>query len=90
MAAGEAVELLIVPVPVTLTLCATVWAAVEVPVVSAKTIVPAAHVDPRWSGQVIETNDGLPYIGTIAERQFVATGFSGNGMTFGTLAGMMA
>jgi len=55
-----------------------------------KTIIPAAHVDARWSGQVIETNDGLPYIGTIAERQFVATGFSGNGMTFGTLAGMMA
>src|SRR5436190_10412213 len=55
-----------------------------------KQIVPEAHVDARWSGQVIETNDGLPYIGTIAERQFVATGFSGNGMTFGTLAGMMA
>ena len=44
----------------------------------------------RWTGQVIETIDGLPYIGETAERQFVATGFSGNGMTFGTLAGMMA
>ena len=44
----------------------------------------------RWSGQVIETNDGLPYIGETSPRQFVATGFSGNGMTFGTLAGMMA
>jgi nitrite reductase/ring-hydroxylating ferredoxin subunit len=44
----------------------------------------------RWSAQVIETNDGLPYIGEIAPRQFAATGFSGNGMTFGTLAGMMA
>jgi nitrite reductase/ring-hydroxylating ferredoxin subunit len=38
----------------------------------------------------VETNDGLPYIGETAERQFVATGFSGNGMTFGTLAAMMA
>lgn len=54
-------------------------------------LVPEAQeVDYRWSGQVIETNDGLPYIGFAAERQFVATGFSGNGMTFGTLAGMMA
>jgi glycine/D-amino acid oxidase-like deaminating enzyme/nitrite reductase/ring-hydroxylating ferredoxin subunit len=44
----------------------------------------------RWSGQVIETPDGLPYIGETAERQFAGTGYSGNGMTFGTLAGMMA
>lgn len=51
---------------------------------------PTAQVDARWSGQVIETNDGLPFIGPTAERQFVATGFAGNGMTFGTLAGMMA
>jgi Rieske Fe-S protein len=32
----------------------------------------------------------LPFIGESAERQFVGTGFSGNGMTFGTLTGMMA
>lgn len=44
----------------------------------------------RWSGQVLETPDLLPIIGTVAERQFVATGFGGNGMTFGTLAAMMA
>ncbi len=53
-------------------------------------ILPQARVDARWSGQVIETNDGLPYIGEIIDRQFVATGFSGNGMTFGTLSVMMA
>ena len=53
-------------------------------------LVPEVDVTDRWSGQVIETHDGLPYIGEIAERQFVATGFSGNGLTFGTLAGMMA
>ncbi len=52
--------------------------------------VPQAKLDRRWSGQVIETNDGLPYIGETAERQFVATGFAGNGMTFGTLSAMMA
>jgi glycine/D-amino acid oxidase-like deaminating enzyme/nitrite reductase/ring-hydroxylating ferredoxin subunit len=44
----------------------------------------------RWSGQVIETPDGLPYIGETAAHQFAGTGYSGNGMTFGTLAAMMA
>jgi Rieske Fe-S protein len=52
-------------------------------------LVPDAAVVHRWSGQVIETPDGLPYIGESAERQYSATGYSGNGMTFGTLAGMM-
>jgi Rieske Fe-S protein len=43
----------------------------------------------RWSGQAIETPDGLPYIGQNTEHQYVATGFAGNGLTFGTLAGIM-
>jgi Rieske Fe-S protein len=54
------------------------------------TIWPEAAIDRRWSGQVIESVDGLPYIGETGERQFVATGFGGNGMTFGTLAAIMA
>jgi glycine/D-amino acid oxidase-like deaminating enzyme len=49
-----------------------------------------ADISHRWSGQVIETADGLPYIGETSERQFAATGFGGNGITFGTLAAMMA
>jgi glycine/D-amino acid oxidase-like deaminating enzyme/nitrite reductase/ring-hydroxylating ferredoxin subunit len=53
-------------------------------------LVPTAEIDHRWSGQVIETNDGLPFIGEFVERQFAATGFGGNGMTFGTIGGMMA
>jgi glycine/D-amino acid oxidase-like deaminating enzyme len=53
-------------------------------------LLPEAKVDHRWSGQVIETNDKLPLIGEMTARQFIATGFAGNGMTFGTLAGMMA
>jgi Rieske Fe-S protein len=40
-------------------------------------------------GQVIETPDGLPYIGKMADHQYAATGFGGNGMTFGTLAAIM-
>jgi glycine/D-amino acid oxidase-like deaminating enzyme/nitrite reductase/ring-hydroxylating ferredoxin subunit len=52
-------------------------------------IVPRVDVTHRWSGQVIETPDGLPYIGQTADHQYAATGYAGNGMTFGTLAGMM-
>lgn len=55
-----------------------------------KKIVPGARIDYRWSGQVILTNDGLPYIGQNAERQFIATGYCGNGITFGTIAAVMA
>lgn len=43
----------------------------------------------QWSSQYFETTDGLPYIGTLPghdERVMVATGFSGNGITLGTLA----
>jgi glycine/D-amino acid oxidase-like deaminating enzyme/nitrite reductase/ring-hydroxylating ferredoxin subunit len=53
-------------------------------------LIPSATIVHRWSGQVVETNDGLPFIGETAERQFAATGFGGNGMTFGTLSAMMA
>jgi len=52
--------------------------------------VPDAKVEHRWSGQVVESHDGLPFIGTTTGNQFVATGFSGNGITFGTVAAMMA
>jgi len=55
-----------------------------------KKIIPEARVDYRWSGQVISTPDGLPYIGENAERQFIATGYCGNGITFGTVAAIMA
>ena len=53
-------------------------------------VLPRIEITHRWSGQVIETADGLPYIGETASRQFVGTGYAGNGLTFGTLAGMMA
>ncbi len=45
----------------------------------------------RWSGQIIEPADGLPFIGlnAMSQRVYVATGYSGNGMTFGTSAGMI-
>jgi glycine/D-amino acid oxidase-like deaminating enzyme/nitrite reductase/ring-hydroxylating ferredoxin subunit len=50
-----------------------------------------AATDFRWSGQIIEPVDGLPYIGNNAASRhiYVATGYSGNGMTNGTLAAMI-
>lgn len=52
---------------------------------------PVAAVTHRWSGQVIEPVDGLPYIGpnSGSKHVYVATGYAGNGITFGTLAAMM-
>ena len=54
-----------------------------------RAMLPGVEVVHRWSGQVISTPDGLPYIGSNAEHQYVATGFVGNGLTFGTLASLM-
>jgi glycine/D-amino acid oxidase-like deaminating enzyme/nitrite reductase/ring-hydroxylating ferredoxin subunit len=52
-------------------------------------IFPQAEMTDLWSGQVIETNDQLPLIGETAENQFVATGFAGNGLTFGAFAALL-
>jgi glycine/D-amino acid oxidase-like deaminating enzyme/nitrite reductase/ring-hydroxylating ferredoxin subunit len=57
---------------------------------TARRVLPGLEIAHHWSGQVIETNDGLPFIGETSSKQFAATGYAGNGMTFGTLAGMMA
>ncbi|MCA1620213.1 MAG: FAD-dependent oxidoreductase [Acidobacteria bacterium] len=46
----------------------------------------------RWSGQVMEPVDGLGFIGRNpgdAPNVLIATGDSGNGMTHGTIAGML-
>jgi Rieske Fe-S protein len=52
----------------------------------------AGPVEFRWSGQVMETNDGLAFIGRNpldADNVYVATGDSGMGMTHGTIAGLL-
>jgi glycine/D-amino acid oxidase-like deaminating enzyme/nitrite reductase/ring-hydroxylating ferredoxin subunit len=52
----------------------------------------AGEVVFRWSGQVLETMDGLGFIGRNPLDQpnvYVATGDSGMGMTHGTIAGMI-
>lgn len=46
----------------------------------------------QWSGQVLETIDGIAMIGRKPggiEHSFIATGDSGQGMTHGTIAGML-
>jgi glycine/D-amino acid oxidase-like deaminating enzyme/nitrite reductase/ring-hydroxylating ferredoxin subunit len=55
-----------------------------------RALVPEINLTHRWSGQVIEAYDGLPYLGRNADHQYIATGFAGNGMTFGTLGAMIA
>ena len=42
----------------------------------------------RWSAQLYEPADGLPFVGRspLAERIYVATGFAGTGLVLGTLA----
>jgi Rieske Fe-S protein len=54
----------------------------------AATRFPGAVVVRRWSGQIMESIDGLPYIGRREEesRVFLGTGYAGNGLTFGTVA----
>lgn len=44
----------------------------------------------KWSSQYYQPADGLPYIGQLPGENkhiFIATGYSGNGMIFGTLSG---
>jgi glycine/D-amino acid oxidase-like deaminating enzyme len=47
------------------------------------------HVDRRWSGPIIESSDGLPLIGAYAPHRYVATAFSGNGMTYAMVGAML-
>lgn len=60
------------------------WARQMFPVLGA--------INYRWSGQVMETVDGLAFIGrdpAHGENVYIATGDSGMGMTHGTLAGLL-
>jgi glycine/D-amino acid oxidase-like deaminating enzyme/nitrite reductase/ring-hydroxylating ferredoxin subunit len=46
----------------------------------------------QWSGQVIQSNDGLAYIGRNPndyDNVYIVTGDSGNGLTHGTIAGLL-
>lgn len=52
----------------------------------------AGNIAYRWSGQVMEPVDGLPFIGRNpgdAENVYIITGDSGDGMINGTIGGML-
>lgn len=54
--------------------------------------IPFEEVVTRWSGQVMEPMDSLAYIGRNPgdkDNVYIVTGDSGNGMTHGTIAGML-
>jgi glycine/D-amino acid oxidase-like deaminating enzyme/nitrite reductase/ring-hydroxylating ferredoxin subunit len=64
--------------------CLEQWARQRFPMIQS--------VDYRWSGQVMEPVDYMGYIGRNpgSDRHiFIATGDSGNGMTHGTIAGIL-
>ncbi len=55
-------------------------------------ILPGIHprMVRRWTGPILEPSDGLALIGETAPRQFTATAFSGNGMTYAGITALMA
>ena len=55
-----------------------------------RTRIPGIIVTHRWIGHVVESSDGLPIIGETSENRFLATGYGANGITYGTLGGIMA
>jgi glycine/D-amino acid oxidase-like deaminating enzyme/nitrite reductase/ring-hydroxylating ferredoxin subunit len=64
--------------------CLEEWTRERFPVVEA--------IEYRWSGQVMEPVDGMGFIGRNpldSDNVYVATGDSGNGMTHGTIAGIL-
>jgi nitrite reductase/ring-hydroxylating ferredoxin subunit len=68
---------------------ATAWLELEAWV--RRWIPEVGRVVARWSGQILEPNDGLAFIGRSPdlEHAFVVTGDSGNGLTHGTIAGLL-
>lgn len=51
-----------------------------------------ADIEFRWAGQVMESMDGLAFIGKnpgLERNVYIATGDTGMGMTHGTIAGML-
>jgi len=51
----------------------------------------AGDVVNQWSGQIVEPTDGIAFIGRNPGQQnvYVATGFSGNGMTYGAISALL-
>lgn len=52
--------------------------------------VPGARATHAWVGGAVRSDDGLPYVGSLGNGVFVATGLGGNDFTLGTVAATMA
>ena len=52
---------------------------------------PKVQIESQWSHEYFSPADGLPYIGHVPgkENVYVATGFDGDGLSFGTAAGKL-
>lgn len=48
-------------------------------------------IEHQWSAELFESSDALPYIGRVpfSSHLYLATGYSGTGLTFGTVAGRL-
>lgn len=46
-------------------------------------------IDTQWKGPILEPSDGLALIGKTDENKLLASAFSGNGMTYSHIAGMI-
>lgn len=61
------------------------WARTRFPIIGDE-------VEYRWAGQVMESTDGLAFIGRNPmdkDNVYIVTGDSGNGLTHGTIAGLL-
>jgi glycine/D-amino acid oxidase-like deaminating enzyme len=43
----------------------------------------------KWNGPILEPSDGLALIGAVKEHEFMASAFSGNGMTYSMISALL-
>src|SRR6185436_4626270 len=47
------------------------------------------EITKKWIGPILEPSDGLALIGRMSNHEFVASAFSGNGMTYSAISAMI-
>jgi glycine/D-amino acid oxidase-like deaminating enzyme len=58
---------------------------------SLKNILAGKHytITGKWRGPILEPSDGLPLIGAYQPKRYIATAFSGNGMTYSIISALL-
>ena len=46
-------------------------------------------INKKWAGPILESSDGIPLIGEYEPNRYLATAFSGNGMTYAAVASLI-